>query len=185
MTFAPKAGRALAPCVRSGYKWLDALATYEPCSPYPSTGRFGNGDHKTVYVADSARGAMAEYFRRHPEFLNLQDDLVITLYELDLQIAGQCLDTCEDGSRSRIGISEDQLTSSDADEEVRYRDCRELASETIAAGFVGILYPSASASWPGAQNLVLFHDQTPSTWQCDGHRAIDRPCLTAAEVHPL
>ena len=66
--------------------------TYEPCSSYASLSRFGDGTHKTVYVAESMEGAMAEFFRRSPELLNFQDDLAIVLYRLEVQIIGDCLD---------------------------------------------------------------------------------------------
>lgn len=184
MAYSIAAGVQCAPAARQAYKWQGTTATYEPCSPYPSLGRFGDGSHKTVYVAESPEGAMAEFFRRHPELLAFQDDLVISLFELDLNIAGVCLDVTSTKSRDDVGIPADRLISSEADEEIRYAECRELATDTVSASLIGIVYPAAGAVWD-TRNAVLFGEQGPSTWACEDHRLTARPVIDPAHVRPL
>src|SRR4051794_30412210 len=122
----------------SGYKWQPNDAVYEPCSPYQSKARFGDGNVKTVYVAETDRGAMAEFFRRAPELIDFQDDLNIVLFELDLEVIGGCLDVRQARGQNEVGISEERLTSSDVDESARYAECRELGTEAFADGDAGI-----------------------------------------------
>jgi hypothetical protein len=128
---------------------------------------------------------MAEFFRRSPELLDFQDDLRIVLFELDLEVSGMCLDVRGASSQAAVGITSDRLTSSESDEEVRYAECRALAREVVAAGHVGIRYPSAAATWAGAGNSVLFGGHGASTWECRSHREVGAPRLTAADVSPL
>ena len=168
-----------------GYKWQSSDAIYAPCNPHPSLGRFGDGTAKTVYVAESGRGAMAEFFRRSPELFDFQDDLVIVLYELDLEIAGNCLDVRDEASRQTVGIPLDRLTSSELDESTRYGECRQLAQDVASQRLWGILYPSAAATWADAWNMVLFGDQSPVGWECRDHRELARPRLKSADVSPL
>ena len=166
------------------YKWMPADRPYDPCNPYPALGRFGDGSHSTVYVAESARGAMAEFFRRHPELLNFQDDLTLQMFELDLEVNGACLDLREAAAQARAGIDHDRLTSSESDESIRYAECQHLALAAIAEGCVGIGYPSAAANWD-TWNLVLFGSQDTTTWICHEHHNIGLPRLSATEVRPL
>lgn len=177
-------GATCAPGLRQLYKWQDAGAAYEPCSPYPSVARFGDGTYKTLYVAESAAGAMAEYFRRHPELLDFQDDLVIGLYELDLNVTGDCLNVSDATGQASVGITSARLSSSDPDQDVRYVECRELAAASVALGLTGVIYPSAGAAW-AVRNLVLFHDPEPGRWTCGGHRPTTRPHVTPSDVRPL
>lgn len=168
-----------------GYKWLSKDAGYSPCSPYPSIARFGDGTIRTIYVAETTRGAMAEFFRRAPELIDFQDDLQIVLHELDVDITGECLDVLEAASRGTVGISLGLLTSSDVDEVARYLECRELAREVVMEGLTGIFFPSAAATWSPAWNLVLFAEQTPVPWTCLNHREVAPPRLAAADVRSL
>lgn len=178
------AGNTWKPGALRAYKWIDALATYEVDSPWFTSGRFGDGAWKTLYVAESGEGAMAEYFRRHPEFLDFQDDLVISLYELELDIPGPCLDVRADAGQQLARIARDRLVSSEKDEGVRYAECRELAGNALAADLVGIAYPSAAAAWT-SWNLVLFGGPSATRWVCLARRVVDRPHLAAADVRIL
>lgn len=166
------------------YKWIDALATYDVDSPWFSLGRFGDGTWKTLYLAESPEGAMAEYFRRHPEFLAFQDDLVITLHELDMTVVGDCVDVRSDAGQAAAGIGYDRLVSSEDDEDSRYEECRQLARRALSAGRVGIGYPSAAAAW-ACWNLVLFGDPAAGAWVCASHRPVPMPRLDGADVRVL
>ena len=168
-----------------GYKWQPNDAAYLPCSPYPGRGRVGCGTFGSVYVANSGRGAMAEFFRRHPELLALQDDVDVVLHELDLETHVDALDLRTEPSQQSVGITIERLNSSDADEDARYAECRQLASEVIAEELVGILFPSAAANWPDAWNVVLFGLQSGATWECNGHRQVPTPRVSVAECHAL
>lgn len=175
-------GRIWRPGAVTMYKWLDNTARYEPSSPWFGIGRFGAGAHKTLYLAASPEGAMAEFFRRHPEFFDFQDDLDITLYQLAVQVPCECLDVRTPPQAASIGLGFDRLLSSEADESVRYEECRALAKDAMGAGLCGVAYPSAAAIGP-AWNLVLFGD--PGAWAVTSYAPIDRPRLEPAEVQPL
>lgn len=166
------------------FKYTDALARYDPCSPYPGNGRFGDGSHKTVYAAQSAEAAVAEYLRRHPELLSLQDDLVIRLWEMSIEIHGERLDLTHSACQTRAGISEERLRSSESDERVRYAECRALANEAETVGLVGLCYPSAATTW-FAVNHVFFGEQGIASWQCHEHHEIERPQISAESVSVL
>ncbi len=168
-----------------GYKWLPRDAAYAPCSSYPSLGRFGDGTIRTLYVAETDRGAMAEFFRRFPELIEFQDDLEIIVYELDIDVPSECLDVLADDSQGHVGISLDRLTSSEPNEAKRYLECRETAREAVAQRLTGIFYPSAAGRWAHAWNLVLFDEKSPKGWECSRHREVARPRLVAADVSPL
>ncbi len=139
----------------------------------------------TLYVAASGRGAMAEFLRRAPELIDFQDDLNIILYELDLDVRGECLDLRADSSRNNVGISLDRLVSSEGDELTRYSECRALARDAVAHSLTGIFFPSAAATWSGAWNLVVYGGKASAGWDCLGHREVSRPRLTVADVRPL
>lgn len=127
---------------------------------------------------------MAEYFRRHPEFLEFQDDLVISLCELQLEVAGECLDVRDDAGQYQAGIAHDRLIASEKDEGVRYAECRELARGALARDLVGIAFPSAAAAWT-SWNLVLFGDPITTRWVCLARTVVDRPHLSATDVRTL
>lgn len=166
------------------YKWLDSQANYAPDSPWYSRARFGDGTYKTIYLAHTAEGAIAEYLRRHPEFLNFQDDLRLVLYELDLSVNGECVDVRTPAGQSQVGIATDRLTSSEDDEDVRYVECRQLAAEVVAAGLTGIAYPAAAVT-SGAWNVVLFGDQSANTWTATSYREVSRPRVDPRAVRVL
>lgn len=127
---------------------------------------------------------MAEFFRRSPELLQFQDALVISLYELDLEIPGPCVNLCRSEVRASVNLTLERLTSSEHDESIRYRECRDLASDAVASDLVGLAYPSAAATW-STRNLVLLGQQHEHRWRCHKHEETTRPKLEAHEVTPL
>lgn len=170
---------------RSGYKWMPSGRQYLPCSPYPSVSRFGDGTLATVYVAATDRGAMAEFFRLHPELLALQDELAIRLFELDLDVAGPVLDLMSDATRHAVEISVDELRSADRDCAVRWRECQRIGAYAVEHRFTAIRYPSASATWADAENMVLFGQQAANWWECLEHREVPQPGVEPDEVNGL
>jgi hypothetical protein len=128
---------------------------------------------------------MAEFFRRHPELLDFQEDLRILLFALEISVTQDGLDVRTQIGQVAVGISFLQLTSSDANESVRYADCHRLAIAVFAQNLSGIAYPSAAAKWSGAWNLVLFGDQDTKKWTSTGHFHMTRPLLTAGEIRTV
>lgn len=167
------------------YKWLDNAATHAAESPWFTLGRFGAGAHKTLYLAESAKGAMAEYLRRHPELLDFQEDLDITVYEVETAAGCDCLDVRKAAMSAAIGFPHDRLTSSEHDEVVRYAECRTLAAQVQGTALCGIAYPSAAATW-ATWNLVLFGEANqPGRWRVQPSRPVARPLLSPVDVRPL
>jgi hypothetical protein len=166
------------------YRYLPRDATYEPDSPWSGSGRFDDGRRFTLYLADTAVGATAEFLRRHPEFLALQDRIVIQLFELGLEIDNPCLDVRDASGAAHAQIPFERLTSSDDDPAVRYAECRELASDTEAAGGTGIAYPSAA--YRGETNLVMFSEQPSAVpWTTLTKTEVPRPTVDAARVQSV
>ena len=166
------------------YKWMPNAANYSPDSPWWSRGRFGDRTHKTLYLAESAAAAVAEFLRRHPEFIDLQAHLTIGIYEIVLSIEGNCLDVRADQDAEACGINRARLVSSEEDEGVRYAECRLLAEAVIESEGVGIAYPSAAASW-GQWNLVLFGDPQGGKWLSLEVSAVARPVVSREHVAVL
>jgi hypothetical protein len=167
------------------YKWLDASATYAPDSPWWGAGRFSDGALKTLYLAETPEGAMAEFFRRHPELLAFQGDgLRVRLFAIEVRIGGDILDLREPAVSSAIGFPFDRLASSDVDEGDRYKECRTLALEVTSAGMCGIAYPSAAAVW-STWNVVLFGDPDPGTWLSAGATPVVVPLIDGTQIRPL
>jgi hypothetical protein len=164
---------------------MDNAATHEPDSPWYTMGRFGDGSHKTLYLAESPRSAVAEFLRRHPEFMDLQEDLDISIYEIQTEVVCDCLDVRTEPAATSVGMPYDRLTSSEADEETRYMECRELGAQALQAAFCGIGYPAAGATWD-TWNLVLLGDANEhGRWRVSGAHVVDRPSLEAADVRVL
>ncbi|WP_165640164.1 RES family NAD+ phosphorylase [Klenkia brasiliensis] len=166
------------------YKWVNSSSSYDADSPWFGVGRFGDGSGKTLYVAESDTGAVAEFLRRHPEFAELQDALAIRLYEIDLDVVGRCLDVRTAAGQTAARVSLDRLVSSEDDEVARYRESRQLATQAQGEGFTGIAYPSAAAMW-ACWNLVLFNDPSTTTWQSRACREIPVPKVDPANVRFL
>lgn len=166
-----------------GYRSLPNAATYSAASPYNSShGRFDNGVRYTIYYADTAEGASAEFLRRHPEFLQHQDRLTISVYELEIALSSHRLDVTTAANATSVGIDVDRLTSSDDDEGERYQECRDLADEVEARG-TGILYPSAA--FVGGENTVLFGQPSAATWSVTRSEEVGRPTVDPSKVVTL
>jgi hypothetical protein len=118
---------------------------------------------------------MAEFYRRNPGLLAMQDDVSIRLSHIQVEVEADCLDVRTDEQALAAGIATDRLLSSEADEKVRYQECRELADEVEAADGQGIAYPSAAMPTADAWNLVLFGPEAPGSWTS----------LAVAGIHPL
>jgi len=167
------------------YKWLDNRATHAPDSPWFALGRFGEGAHKTLYLAESPRGAIAEFLRMHPEFLQFQNDLNITVYEILTAVGCECLDVRREALSEAIGFPHERLASSERDEAVRYVECRALGAAVADSELCGIAYPSAGATWV-TWNLVLFGDANQlGRWQVVSCRPVSRPTLSPSGVRAL
>lgn len=184
--YAVNAGKTWIPGILTLYKWQDSAATYTPDSPWYGIGRFGDGSRKTIYLAESARGAMAELFRRHAELFGLEGgDLNIRLYALEVEVVGPCLDVRDSAGQAAVGIEAERLTSSDQEDDVRYAECRQLADDTVAGGMIGIGYPSAAAQWQ-TWNVVLFDDQDTARWTCSAVAEVSTlPEVLPTEVNVL
>ena len=128
---------------------------------------------------------MAEFFRRHPELLDFQGELRIVLFELEVDVRRNGLDVRTVIGQAAVGISLLRLTSSEANEAVRYAECQNLAALVIVHNMSGIGYPSAAAKWSGAWNLVLFGDQIPMNWNSNVHSQVPRPLIAASDVQPI
>lgn len=167
------------------YRYTPESATYDPAAPWWGTGRFDIPESKSLYVAETARGAIAEYFRRHPELLDFQDSMVVPLWRIRVNVNEDSIDVRTPAAQAAVGISLSELTSSLSDEEERYRQCRGLARLVVDAGLVGIAYPSAAATWAGAWNLVLFGEGGGRGWLADSEGLEGVPRLVPADVRPL
>ncbi len=164
------------------YRYLEAAATYDPDSPYQTSGgRFDNGRRLTVYLASSPEGAVAEYLRRNPEFLALQDFLRIRVFEVRVHVQGRCLDIRTDSQASLAGVELATLTSDDPDESARYGYWRGVADAVNEEA--GIAYPSAAHA-PPAWCLVLFGAEG-DRWVSQGFMEIPRPTVDAKAVNVL
>ena len=153
--------------------------------PYNSpNGRFNNGIRFTLYVADDATGATAEFYRRYPEFLAAPDIPAVQIYALDLSISGRCLDVRSRASAAVVGVPFDRLRSSDPDEATRYSECRMIADQVDALG-CGVAYPSAASTATDAWCLVLLGMPTLTTWTCTAYVEVPMPILSDADVHVL
>lgn len=166
------------------YRWLDAGKTYDPASPWSTLARFGDGSYLTIYLAESADGAMAEFFRRRPTWLELQDNLAISLFQIEIDVLVPCLDVRDAAGQAAAGITRERLTSSEAEESVRYLECRALAHDARAASLQGIGYPSAAAAWD-TWNLVLFDEPSVTGWQPIETVRVPIPRLLASDVVPI
>lgn len=76
----------------------------------------------------------------------------------------------------------DRLTSSEANEEVRYSECRQLAS--LVEGEAGIGHPSAGYLDPAAWNLTLFGAKG-DRWQAEEVTEVTRPNVPLSAIRPI
>jgi RES domain-containing protein len=163
------------------YRILDAAAPYEPDDPFASSGgRFSNGHRKVLYLAQSPEGAVAEWLRQHPEFLQLQAALRVRVSQVEVDVPlVVTLDVRTPSQTAKIPFPFDRLRSSEADPAVRYNECRDLADE--CDGSAGIASPSAAYEAPGAWNVVLFGERG-DRWSSLGHAPVDRPDVEPALI---
>lgn len=167
------------------YRYIRYRAPWSPAVAYnDSGGRFSNGVRLTLYVADDAKGATAEFYRRNPEFLVDQTIARIRVFALDLTIAGRCLDVRTPANASAVAIPFGRLRSNDHDEVTRYAECRVLADEVEPVG-CGIAYPSAARTETDAWSLVLFGRPAAATWRCDDYVELAVPAVATSEVRCL
>jgi hypothetical protein len=113
------------------YRWIPPRAEYEPNAPWPGNGRFDSDSTPTLYLSSSAEGALAEYYRRHPEFLEFQDRLKVRLFEIEFTGGGEGLDVSTEDRTEEIGFPWERLRSSDARRVDRYRECQLLARDVL------------------------------------------------------
>lgn len=162
------------------YRQIPQEAEHSPVDPWPGRGRFGDGTHLVLYLSSTATGAIAEFLRRHPEFLELQDRLRIQLFRIEMLVDGNTLNLRGEACRERVGISLASLTSSDANEDVRYEDCRVLARK-VATVAIGLCSPSAAIQ-DGTWTLALFNEPEDGEWRPANHIEEDRPFVEPSHV---
>lgn len=177
----------LSPFSSTLYKWKKANSIYHPRAPSPAKSRFNDGTWWANYFASSARGAVAEFLRRNPEFFNLESDLEITieLFEIEISVEKEVAEVRDSVGQLQAGISLERLTSSEPDEVVRYLECREFAKIVLLQNLVGIAFPSAAATWAGAWNLVVFEKEILGNWLIAHFVEVNPPSLTNSEVNVL
>jgi RES domain-containing protein len=165
------------------YKWMREVdvGIFSPSTPHPtSIGRFSDGTFPTLYLAETAEGAMAEFFRNNPSLLAQQAGLKIRLFAITVEVIGATRDLCDAATCSDLGIPPDRVTANEADRVARWADCQAVARRVRAGGAVGIIYPSTAL--PGGWNLVLFDHPSPTTWLATDHADPDPPTIDRARV---
>jgi len=115
----------------------------------------------------------------------MQDVLSIRVNRIRVVIDGRVLDLRAVADQELVGISRQQLTSSESNESARYAATRLLGMEAANDGIEGIAYPSAAARWVGAWNLVLFRLRELSGWHATTTGDEPRPHVPMSEVLPL
>lgn len=164
------------------FRYLAEDVVRRPDSPWHGEGRFDNGIRYTLYLAETPEGAAAEYYRRHPEFLGLQDYVKIRVYQLDMELPEPHLDVRTRPLAVRAEIDFERLVSNDADPNLRFKECRELADDVeLTAGF-GLAYPSAARQHES--NLVTFGEAS-AHWSTYGIDEVARPVVDPASVQVL
>ena len=175
---------AVPPQSMGAFRWIDAITRFVPSFTHKGRGRFGDGTRYVAYFAESAAGAVAEFLRRHPEFLYQQENLNIRVYKVDLSVPGTLLDVRTEALAAAAGVRVERLTSSEQDEQARFQECWALAARADEALFVGILYQSAAARWT-AWNVALFGKSSEATWRVLDAREVDVPQVHRDLVRPL
>jgi RES domain-containing protein len=165
------------------YKWMREVdaEVYTPDSPHPSSiSRFCDGTYPSLYLAETAEGAMAEFFRNNPSFLAQQAGLRIRLFSILVDIFGQMPDLRLSATCAYLGIDPLRLVSNDADTSARWAECQAVARLVRAGEGVGLLYPSAA--YPGGWNLVLFDWPSATTWSTSGYADEPAPYVDPTSV---
>jgi hypothetical protein len=164
------------------YRFIPSSAAYSPTTSYPGLGRFDNGTRLTLYVSSNAEGAVAEYFRRHPELLPLQDAVALRVFEMELTSHSRLLDVRTGGGATAAGITLERLISSDANESSRYKECRALAGRAESR-YPGITWHSAAYS-DSVYCVVLF-GMNRDRWDLDIVTEIPKPTIDVARVQVI
>lgn len=162
------------------YRFLPEAATYGPADPWPGSGRFDVDSTPTLYVAETSEGAVAEYYRRHPELLQVQASVKLNVFEVEIACSCEGTDVRMEEQARKVGIAWDRLRSSDRRKQDRYKECYGLADETVKMGGVSVQYPSAA--YEGAQALVLF--AVGEGWTASAAR-VDTPSVMPERVRAL
>lgn len=164
------------------FRFLPADAAYEAWEPWPtSEGRFDDGNRATLYLSRSREGAVAEFYRKHPELLHLQHKVKHRLFRMDLEAHSQGLAVETAGKADVVGIPYERLTSSDSDPGTRYRECRRLAADVDNEGGIGISYPAAA--YPGVTHVVAFHSPGPERWEVTQPAPVEVPTVDPPRVN--
>ena len=167
------------------FRCIAGDGTRSPIEPSASPhGRFNDGRRLVLYTASSADGACAEYFRRRPELLPLQARVKLRVVQVSVS-AGSVLNVTTADRAEAAGIAAERLVSSDADEDKRYRECRELADRVDAAGGNGIQHLNAALRDGKTWNAALFGTRSDG-WEVHGDVTdVATPTIDAASVHAL
>ncbi len=164
------------------YRWIPATATYGVIAPWPGNGRFDCGS-ATLYLCHSPEGAMAEYFRRHPELLAYQHRFKARLFRISFTGIHDGLDVSSEANALLVGIAWDRLRSSDLRRPKRHQECQALATEVVNDGGVTISYPSAA--YENVTSVVTFGDGGLPHWTLDSEVEITHPHVDPAQVRVL
>lgn len=163
---------------------MEDHADYPADSPWPtSTGRFDDGERPTLYVSSSPEGAVAEFLRRHPELVGLQEALRLRVFAFDLTVQIPGCDVRSESQASAVGFPYERLSSSESDPETRYAECRELVRDVESESGVGVAYPSAAHR--KAENFVVFHDSSDATWRTSKADVVGTPRISTSDLRPL
>ncbi len=164
------------------YRWIPPRVPYGVVAPWPGMGRFDCGP-PTLYFSHSPEGALAEYFRRHPELLPYQERLKATLFQIGLTAMDVGLDVSERHLALAVGVPWDRLRSNDLRASKRYAECQGLASDVNAKGGCTIVYPSAA--YEGETNLVTLGDEGSGWTTAPPVEVADRPLVDPDMVRAL
>lgn len=165
------------------YRVVPAFRTYDPDSPWPGSGRFDDGNRETLYLALSAEGAVAEFYRRHPELLWMHPRTGIELFELTLVLEHEGLDVRTEPQSNAVGFPHERLTSSDMRADDRYAECRVLADDVDDATGVFIAYPSAA--YDQAENVVTLGLSGSGRWVASGATQLPLVAIDSGRLNPL
>jgi hypothetical protein len=160
-------------------------------APYPADepyhlggGRFCNDMRLTLYVADSAETAMSEWLRHNPEMIDLQQDLLVSVFAIDISWNRNELDVRTADLAALIPFPFDRLISNEADCDARYRECRDLADSCEAIGGGGITWDSPSTPGIGRWNSVFFGNMGDG-WVSVIVSSVDRPQIPSHSFRPI
>lgn len=165
------------------YRWISRGANYRADEPWPgSSGRFDDAQTPSLYLSFTPEGAVAEFLRWNYKLIPNRHKLILEIYEVFVTSKQNGLDVSTRGLADAVHIRWDRLRSSDHDEQVRYRECRQLSEEVIKASGVSIKYPSAALE--ETHNVVLFQTRT-STWTAKQGDQVSVPPIDPERVTPL